>query len=76
MGGTFVVGIDGGHTSDMDIKKITTLRYDTYIDFESNKIIFSQNGNLVNYTNNILSGSRTALPSFGHFTTSKSVQVE
>ena len=70
--GTFVVGIDGGHTSDIAISK--RLQHlgdsDTYIDFESNKIIFSAGGNLVNYTNNILSGSATATASFGHFTTS------
>ena len=70
--GTFVVGIDGGHTSDIAISK--RLQHlgdsDTYIDFETNKIIFSAGGNTIDYTSNILSGSATATASFGHFTTS------
>ena len=70
--GTFVVGIDGGHTADIAISKRLQHLGDsnTYIDFEADKIIFSAGGNLVNYTNNILSGSATATASFGHFTTS------
>ena len=65
--GTFVVGIDGGHTSDIAISK--RLQHlgdsDTYIDFESNKIIFSAGGNLLDYTTAKFSGSSATTASFG-----------
>ena len=65
--GTFVVGIDGGHTSDIAISK--RLQHlgdgDTYIDFETNKIIFSAGGNLLDYTTTQLSGSAATTASFG-----------
>lgn len=65
--GTFVVGIDGGHTSDIAISK--RLQHlgdgDTYIDFETNKIILSAGGNLLDYTTTQLSGSAATTASFG-----------
>ena len=65
--GTFVVGIDGGHTSDIAISK--RLQHlgdgDTYIDFESNKIILSAGGNLLDYTTTKFSGSAATTASFG-----------
>ena len=65
--GTFVVGIDGGHTSDIAISK--RLQHlgdsDTYIDFESNKIILSAGGNLLDYTTTKFSGSAVTTGSFG-----------
>jgi hypothetical protein len=57
--GTFVVGIDGGHTSDIAISKRLQHLGDgnTYLDFEADKIILSAGGNLLDYTTTRLSGS-------------------
>ena len=65
--GTFVVGIDGGHTSDIAISKRLQHLGDsnTYIDFETDKIILSAGDNLLDYTTTKLSGSAVTTASFG-----------
>ena len=75
--GTFVVGIDGGHTSDIAISK--RLQHlgdgDTYIDFETNNIIFSAGGNLLDYSTTKLSGSSASTASFGHLVIHKDAHI-
>ena len=76
--GTFVVGIDGGHTSDIAISKRLQHLGDsnTYIDFESDQIIFSAGGNLLNYTTTKLSGSLVTTASFGHLNIEGAVELK
>ena len=73
--GTFVVGIDGGHTSDIAISK--RLQHlgdgDTYIDFETNNIIFSAGGNLLDYSTTKLSGSAATHLTMGQISSSGDV---
>ena len=76
--GTFVVGIDGGHSSDIAISK--RLQHlgdsDTYIDFETNKTIFSAGGNLLDYTTTKFSGSAVTTASFGHLNIAGAVELK